>query len=222
MADAPGRGGGRASDPASESCWDLPGGLDIEEPRSWRTWQLVGGSAVALVVGMAIGYGERGGGGVGSVDSSTPAGRAASPITSVVAAARPGRVAARDRVAPTTTPGRGAGGTTAGPGGAGGDLPARQVVFEDRGIGGRTTARFALGPGGWALGWSYDCSRAGGQNGFTATVYGLDGAPSRTDPAVVQEGTAGSDVADYTSTGPRYLVINTACLWGVKVTGIPA
>lgn len=207
----------------SDLSWDQAGRLDIDEPRSWRTWQLVGGSAVALLVGMAIGYGERGADKTASEAApATPASRSAQTLTSVVASGHPARVGAGGRTAPTTVPA--STGTESPPGsGPGGveDPPPRQVLLEDHGVGDKTTARFSVGPGGWALGWGYDCSRASGQNGFTVTVYGADGTPSRTDMAVVQEGASGTDVTEYTSAGPHYLVVTTACLWGVKVTGLP-
>jgi hypothetical protein len=86
-----------------------------------------------------------------------------------------------------------------------------------RDSGSKPTQHFVAPGPRWTLGWAYDCTGVGGAGSFKVTILNANGTPSP-DGGVDQQGTKGSSVAAYTSTGERYLSVQTTCLWAIRVT----
>jgi hypothetical protein len=94
----------------------------------------------------------------------------------------------------------------------------RTVLLEvKRDQGSKATPHFTAPGPRWTLGWAYDCTQVGGSGSFKVTILNADGTPSR-DGGVDQQGAKGSSVAAYTSSGERYLSVQTPCLWALRVT----
>jgi hypothetical protein len=86
-----------------------------------------------------------------------------------------------------------------------------------RDTGPKSTPHFVTSQSHWTLGWAYDCTAQGGTGSFKVTILNADGSPS-SDGGVDQQGSKGSSVAAYTSTGERYLSVQTTCVWAIRVT----
>jgi hypothetical protein len=86
-----------------------------------------------------------------------------------------------------------------------------------RDSGSKTTQHFVAPSPRWTLGWAYDCTGQGAAGSFKVTILDANGTPSP-DGGVDQQGAKGSSVAAYTSTGERYLSVQTTCLWAIRVT----
>jgi hypothetical protein len=92
------------------------------------------------------------------------------------------------------------------------------VLLNVRSSGSRRTQSFTVAPGGWKLGWGFDCSRASDQT-FAVKVLGTDGSPGQ-ETAVARSGAKGSGVEQYQTSGERMLEVTTGCVWEVKVVGV--
>lgn len=213
-----------APDESELPAWARPGGLGIAGARTWSTRRLVAISAGALLLGLAVGYGQRGSPAPDTVAGSAPV---ASP-TEPPATTAVGPAAGADTTIPaastdTTAPDGGSTATAPGeaPAASGGDPGAEvEVLLEVKPTSGPAdTAGFRVGPGGWQLGWAFDCSRAGGSGPLEIEVVNPDGSPAG-EEAVSQEGAAGKSVNAYTTSGERVLSVTTNCLWALKVTGV--
>ncbi len=202
--------------------------LGIEGARAWSTKQLAAIALITLLLGLYFGYGQRDSPPPPSATpSAQPAGEARADGTETNAASGAG----------ATADGGAAGATGTGDAPAGdGDEPsgsspsaalgsaagaaAPEVLLDVKPTSGPAdTASFRVGPGGWKLGWAFDCARSGGTGPFEIQVLNPDGSDS-TEPAVSQEGAAGKSVEAYATTGERILAVTTNCAWALKVTGI--
>jgi hypothetical protein len=213
------------------------------KPR-WTSAQLGAGVGLALIAGLAIGYGGRAG--TDSSPSSTIAGLPRHAATSTVPTVKadtepplldlpPEPAAARALTPPTTalpsvtpaptvaaatTPTTAA--STSPTLASGPATPAapgsERVLLNVRSSGSRRTQSFTVAPGGWKLGWGFDCSRSSDPS-FSVKVLGADGTPGQ-EAAIAKSGAKGSGVEPYETTGERMLEVTTACVWEVKVVGV--
>lgn len=207
-------------DPVSstEPWWRRPGGLGIKDPRSWKTWQLASAAFLALLLGMAIGYGEKGS---GSPQEETPQQIATSETTASTA---PSAADATDTdgppdAAPTTTTTTVAAGPDSAQTGTPAAGPARVILELPATPGPKTTDKFRVAGAEWKIGWAYDCTR-GGQGAFEVKAVNGDGSPGSEAP-ILQQGPRGKGVTTYATSGERSLVVTTSCVWALKVTGVP-
>jgi hypothetical protein len=214
------------------------------KPR-WTSAQLGAGVVLALIAGLAIGYGGRAG--TDSSPSSTiaalPRHAATSSVPTVKADTEPPlldlppepaaartltpQTTALPSVAPAPTVAVATPTTTAvstpptlASGGAAPQSAAgsERVLLNVRSSGSRRTQSFTVAPGGWKLGWGFDCSRASDQT-FAVKVLGSDATPGQ-ETAVARSGAKGSGVEHYETTGERMLEVTTTCVWEVKVVGV--
>jgi hypothetical protein len=174
----------------------------------WQTWQLAVVCLVALVIGMMVGYASLS----SSSSSSSPStaggtAQRASTAPTTAPQATPTSAVPTTAVTATTTPG-------AAPAASAGHAILLDLKRETGPV---TTQHFTVTGARWTLGWAYDCTASGGSGSFKVSIHNADGSPS-TDGGVDQQGAKGSSVAAYTSSGERFLVVDTACLWAVKVT----
>jgi hypothetical protein len=173
--------------------------------RRWQLAAVVGGAAVlGLVVGRAVTPSRTMSRSVSASGSQAPAPTSVGPETTL-----PQSQPAAGNPAPTS-PAAAAAPVPQAPG-------PRLLLDLRRETGPKTTQHFVLTGGRWVLGWAYDCSGRGGQGAFQVTIYTPDGLPS-TDGGVNQRGAKGSSIAAYTSTGERYLGVQTNCVWAIRVT----
>jgi hypothetical protein len=197
---------------APEPSWDQPGGLEIKEKRSWRTWHVLVAAFASLLVGMAIGHaGSSGSSAGGSAQplfklpdsGGTPttatlsAGDAPTTTTSVVAPAS-------TPVAPTPVTG------------------VAKVLVTKTGTGPLPPTAFAVKGGTWNIGWAYDCTKSGSADG--AGTFHITVAPPSGSAAIAVDETGRSNkgVTPRTEAGALSVEVRTACRWVLKVTGIPA
>lgn len=204
-------------DPSSaEPWWRRPGGLGIKDPRSWKTWQLGCAAFLALLVGMAIGYGERSSAPAPTGDAEQIATSEASPTT-VPSQASPAQTTVPSEGDPAATTTTAPPAATAQPGAAAG--PAKVILEVPATAGPKTTDKFRVAGAEWKVGWAYDCTRAG-QGTFEVKALNGDGSPG-SEPPIAQQGPRGKGVTTYATSGERSLAITTPCAWTLKVTGVP-
>ena len=223
----PGQTGGSSDGDAMPA----PGELHIKQTRTWKTWQLVMGMSVTLLVGMALDYYL-----VGSSQTSQ-------------ASNAPAYVLPKSTGATTTTTASSAGGsssstttttTTAGAGGsttttsAGGSTttstspssavaagPARVLMGPTQQQGNWTSPAFTTAAAGWNIGWAFRCAPAPATGpSFQVFVTPVGSSPSGT-PAISQTGASGQSVTVQSALGAQSLVVQApaGCTWVVKVTG---
>lgn len=193
--------------PAGDPSWQQPGGLGIEERRSWSVWQLATFVAVSIVVGAIVGHtgGKAGttGGEQRALFTLPPVssqGTASSPTT---AAAAPGTTAASATTAPTAG-------------------PSTVLAPNVNGTGPRALPPFSAGPS-WTIGWAFRCVLASNGTGTFQVVVVPEGGPPSTAAAVDQSGREGHGTTPQSRPGRQHLEVRTdpACNWAVKVTGTP-
>jgi len=214
------------------------------KPR-WTSAQLGAGVGLALLAGLAIGYGGRAG--TESTSSSTLAAAARHANSSTIPTVKadtepplldlPPEPAAPRTIAPpptalpslapatgtasaspTTTAASTAPTLASGPAAAAGAPGSERVLLDVRSSGSRRSESFTVAAGGWKLGWGFDCSRASDQT-FAVKVLGTDGTPGQ-ETAVARSGAKGSGVEQYQTSGERMLEVTTPCAWEVKVVGV--
>jgi len=195
----------------TEPSWDQPGGLDIKEQRSWRTWHLLATALGALLIGMAIGHANAkpaAGGGAkqglfklpdSSATTAVPP-TSTDPTTSSIVAAT------TDTTPAAETPVTG----------------VVKVLFDKKAAGPLAATAVSIKGGTWKIGWAYDCTKSGSADGtgtFQVVVAPTSGAGAN---AVNEVGRNKTGVTSQTVAGALTLEVRTACRWAVKVTGIPA
>lgn len=180
--------------------------LERSSPRRWAIF----GIALLVIVAMILAFTTRDSGRHTSTSTSGASSEPGAPAPSDNAAAQPSagaRPAGTPQASPTTSARTE---TTLG--------PNRTVLLEiKRDQGSKATQHFVVPGSRWTLGWAYDCSQQGGTGSFKVTILNADGTPSN-DGGVDQQGAKGSSVAAYTSSGERYVSVQTACLWAIRVT----
>jgi hypothetical protein len=204
------------------------GDLGIKEKRAWKTWQLVTGMLVALLLGMAVDYYLAGG--EGSATSSSGAGPPAYHIptstgskTTTTSSGRSSTTTAAAGGSTTTTQAGGATTTSTSPStsptAAAG--PARVLLGPTQLQGNWTSPTFTTTAAGWNIGWAFRCvpAPAGGPS-FQVFVTPAGSSPSGT-PAISETGPSGQSVTAQSSLGAQTLVVQApaTCIWVVKVTG---
>jgi hypothetical protein len=179
--------------------------------REWKPWHLVAAIAAALLVGVVIGRitssssNNTNTTATGASASSPAAGRAADPAAQPVAGTPEARTPANASAAPVPTTAPVA-------------VNGHAVLLNiPRHTGPLITDHFTVTASRWVLGWAYDCTAQGGTGSFNVTVFDGSGGPSK-DGGIDQQGTKGSSVVAYTSTGERYLSVTTNCVWAIRVT----
>jgi hypothetical protein len=195
---------------SSDPSWQQPGGLGIKHPRAYRPWQLGLAVALSLLVGMALGYGQKKPArraGTLAATSATTAPSDSDSTKSTASGASPTTATTLD-IQPVVTTAPAAA------------QAAQQLLFVSTTSGTKTTDAFKVAAGGWAVGWAYDCASTPGGT-FKVTVVGTDGAPSAEDAVIGPTEVKANAVQHYTSVGERKLQVDTTCRWALKVTGIP-
>jgi hypothetical protein len=208
------------------------GDLGIKEKRTWKTWQLVTGMLVALLLGMAVDYYLAGGQGSATSSSGAPGYHiptstgSTTTTTHVSASASAGSTT-------TTTAARGSSTTTTQAGGStttstspstsstAAAGPARVLMGPTQLQGNWTSPTFTTTAAGWNIGWAFKCvpAPAGGPS-FQVFVTPAGSTPSGT-PAISETGPSGQSVTAQSSLGAQTLVVQApaTCTWAVKVTG---
>jgi hypothetical protein len=207
--------------PPNEPSWDRPGGLSIQERRSWATWQLATAALIFLIIGMIIGYSGKkpakaaAAGASSGVSLDGPSGSASTvPTAKTSPSLSPGAQSVATSVNTTTTV-VSASGSTANACSA----PKTLLMPNTPGTGPGALASFAT-TGNWCIGWHFRCVLApGGSGSFSINVVPASGASST---PTVQE--AGRDVSGETPESPAgtvHLSVATdpACQWAIKVSG---
>jgi hypothetical protein len=193
-----------------------PGSLGIKERRTWRTSQVVLFCTLALLLGMRIGYsGEKAP--AASSRGAVPGQSGLPPAPTTPTTLAPGDPGQPTDTSPTT------GSATTGtrePVGAAQGTPEVLLEVSPR-TGPLTTDTFTVAAGGWKVGWSFNCRGQGGSGPFNVTVRHPGSGEAPEDPPVQQNGPDGKGIEQFSSQGDHVLVVQTNCLWALKVTGIP-
>ena len=214
--------------PPPEPSWEQPGGLGIEEKRSWATWQFIAAIVVAALIGMAIGHsgggasGAAGGGGGQTLRTLPPENPSpnSSTGTTTAGASNTGTTSGSGASGPSGTP------TTTAPGGATTTAksgattttapagPQTYLIHNLQGTGPTNLPAFTIAGGGWSIGWAYRCVLAPGG----AAKFQIVGGTAK---AVNEQGRDGSGTTQETKAGAQQLRIVTdpACEWAVTVVG---
>jgi hypothetical protein len=220
----------------------VPGALGIKEKRTWKTWQLVGGMVIAVLVGMLINYrtvgasasGGSGTSGGGSYTPPPPAGATSTTVppggSSTSTTAPPGSTGTSTSTAgTTTTKGRGSKATTttttSSTSGSSATTtttaPARLLLGPTQSEGNWTSPAFTITATGWNIGWAFQCTPAPtAGTSFQVFVTPAGSAPGSA-AAISETGGSGQAVTAQTSLGKQTLVVEAPanCAWAVKVTG---
>lgn len=203
----------------TEPSWEAPGGLGIEERRTWATWQLVLAAVVAAMVGMMIGYsGKRGSKNAAAGTLHLSVGSIQPRVGTTTTIGGPTAVGpATTSAAPTTSPLTSPSSLPAAATG-----PVTVLVPNTIGSGPSDLPVFATA-GAWTIGWQFRCVQApGGSAAFTITVVPEGGSADAT-PAVSQVSREAKGTSPQpASQGRQHLRVTTdpACEWAVKVTGV--
>ena len=176
--------------------------------------------AVAALLGMCIG---NSGNTNTSTGGGTPAGQSRLPplpstatTTPVPGASQPGDTSSPSGSTPTAS--------TGGTGTPAASTPAApvQVILEiNRHTGPLTTDSFAVA-GPWKLGWGFDCRGQGGSGPFHVSIRRPGNGEIAGDAAITRNGPKDNGIEEYSSKGEHVLVVETNCLWALKVTGRPS
>jgi hypothetical protein len=191
-----------------------PGELGIKEPRSWRTWQLAVAVFATALFGMFLG--NLTAGGSGNSGASSKAAYTLPPPASTSSGSTTSTTVVGNTATTTTAAGSASTTTT---------VPPGHVVLlaPPESNGSWTSTPFTIAGGQWNIGWAFQCAPAPASGpSFEIFVVPAGGTPGAV-PAVSEAGGSGQSVTSETSTGSQELEVETgaACVWKVKVTGIP-
>jgi hypothetical protein len=184
----------------------------VELVQRWRTsvsqaWGIFGvGLLVGVVLAFTTGHSSK----HTAQPAAPPAAGTKTPLSPHGQTAQPG-AGLRQTPAPQAPP------TTAAAPPTTAAAPRTVLLDIKRDSGSKTTQHFVAPSPRWTLGWAYDCTGQGAAGSFKVTILDANGTPSP-DGGVDQQGAKGSSVAAYTSTGERYLSVQTTCLWAIRVT----
>ncbi len=201
-----------------------PGELHLKERRSWRTWQLIVASAVALLVGMALNYHTAGANASSNAPAYTlPQATGSTTTTPTTAGSSSGSTTTTTAAGGSTTTTTGVGGstTTSTTTSAAAGGPARVLMGPTQMQGNWTSPAFTTTVAGWNIGWAFQCSPAPASGpSFEVFVTPAGSSPTGT-PAVNGTGASGQSVTSQSSLGSQTLVVKApaGCTWVVKVTG---
>jgi len=196
----------------AEPSWDQPGGLDIKEERSWRTWHLLTAALAALLVGLAIGH-----------SNAKPANGGAQKgglFTLPGSPGSPGTPTSVEAESATTTTSASVSNTTLAP-----ETPATgipKVLFDKKAAGPLAATPVSIKGGTWKIGWAFDCTRAGTADGSAPFQIAVAPASGAAAIAVDEVGRNKTGITSQTASGPLTFEVRTACRWAVKVTGVPS
>jgi hypothetical protein len=205
------------------------GELGIKEKRTWKTWQLVTGMLVALLLGMAVDYYLAGGQGSATSSSGAPAyhiptSNGSTTTTSSTAGGSSGSTTTAAAGGSTTTTQAGGSTTTStspstSPTAAAG--PARVLMGPMQLQGNWTSPAFTTTAAGWNIGWAFRCVPAPASGpSLQVFVTPAGSSPSGT-PVISETGPSGQSVTTQSTLGTQTLVVQApaTCTWVVKVTG---
>jgi hypothetical protein len=221
--------------PGVDSVEPMParGDLHIKERRSWKTWQLVTGMVIAVLIGMAIDYNSpssnsataasksayalpppSGNAATTSSTASAPSTSSSGSTTTTTTTMTPAASGSATTTATTTTA-AGSTATTAA------DGPAQTLLAAHQSTGNWTSTTFTPTAAGWNIGWAYQCTPAPASGPSFQVFVTTPGGTATGTPAVNETGASGQSATSQTSTGAQILIVQAPanCEWVVKVTG---
>lgn len=193
-----------------------PGGLNIKEPRSWQTWQLIVAVTLVGMLCMWIGNLTSGSSSAAGASSASPAYKLPPPAST--GGSSSGGSSSSTSSTPNSSAAQGSGATSTTVSG-----PVTVLVPEYQSSATNwTSTPFTVGGGTWNIGWAFQCVPAPASGpSFEVFVFPNGQSPGST-PAVSGTGAQGQSVTAQTTSGSQELSVQAApnCQWVVKVTGV--